>query len=101
MEAILDFPLHFQFDVRSDILEKPDRNIELAERLDVVVHVNLALFDLITLRFEQISDITVRDGSVQRFVFTGLPADHKLQFLDQLLELIGIVLLSGFFRSRF
>jgi len=54
-----DFSFHFQLHMCHDVLEEPDRNIKFSERLDVIVHVNLALFDLITLLFEFIGNVGV------------------------------------------
>ena len=48
VEVTLPFRLGFnlQLDVSRDVFEQTDRNGELAKRLDVIIHMDLALFDL-------------------------------------------------------
>ena len=65
--------------MRHDVFEEADGNFKLTERLDVIVHVNLALFDLIALFLEFVGDIGVGHRSVKRIVLAGLPANDELQ----------------------
>jgi hypothetical protein len=54
VEVLLPFGLGFnlQLDMSRDVFEQTDGNGELAERLDVILHVDLALLDLESLGFE-------------------------------------------------
>jgi len=54
VEVLLPFRLglNLQFDVSGDVFEKANRNGELANRLDVIVHMDLAPLDLESLGFK-------------------------------------------------
>ena len=56
--------LHFQLDVCRDVLEQPDRNGKFADRLDVIVHMDLAFLDLEPLGFQLLRHVGIRDRPI-------------------------------------
>src|SRR5215471_4239957 len=71
----LDLRFNFQLDVCGDVFEETNWNRKLAERLDVIVHVDLALLDFEAFFRQFVGYIGIRDGSVERVLLANLSAD--------------------------
>src|SRR5262245_28626486 len=68
-------------------------NRELAQRLDGLVQLNLALLDLVTLRRERLRDVGARHRPVERVVLAHAPRDLHFRLRDALTERLGLRLL--------
>src|SRR5262249_1743278 len=90
---LFGFRLNLYLDMRRDVLKEPNRDREFTKRLDVILHVNFALLDLKAFPFERLRNIGVRDRSIQRVLLTYLAPHGDLDFVQDLLQFLRIVLL--------
>src|SRR5579872_1884709 len=97
VESRLFFFGDLDFDFGRDVAEDFDLYGEVAEGLQRVVELDLALVDLVALGFEGFGDVAVGDGAEELVIFAGLARELQLNAVESGSLLFRCVLLGGRF----